>query len=223
MAISVSKRSSLGILGGTFDPVHNGHLQMAQDALSALPLDEVRLIPCYRPAHRDAPVLTAEQRLQLLSLAVGDYSGLAVDDRELRREQLSYTVDTLRSLREERGDHVSLVFILGEDAYAGLTSWHCWQELRELAHLLIMARPQMPAITNPLLQEWLMHRDNFAIVQEQPSGGIMRLSKHMLPISSTQVRQQLMAGAVAADIPLCVQQCITQNHWYQHQSEQKTQ
>lgn len=214
------KRPAIGVFGGTFDPVHNGHLQMAQDAYRELGLDEVRLVPCHRPAHRNTPTLGALQRLELLSLAVSDCSGLTVDDRELNREQLSYTTDTLASLRAELGEEVSLVFILGQDAYASLTSWHCWQELRKLAHLLVMGRPNNNASESkelpPLLKEWLDNRDTIDIVRAKPSGGLMYLSNNLLEISSTNIRQQLNEQNTSDDIPAKVLEKIKENRWYKN-------
>jgi nicotinate-nucleotide adenylyltransferase len=217
---SASQRPVIGIFGGTFDPIHNGHLQMAQDAYRELALDEVRLVPCHRPVHRDEPYLTSEQRLELLSIATAEYEGLLVDDRELKREQLSYTVDTLRSLRQELGEHASLVFILGDDAYVGLNSWHQWQELRQLAHLLVMGRPQTmaiePPLREPLLKEWLENSDSVDVVRKKPFGGLMQLSKNLLGVSSTQVRQQLMEQGVSDDVPPKVLDVIQENCWYQN-------
>jgi nicotinate-nucleotide adenylyltransferase len=193
----------IGVFGGTFDPVHNGHLQMAIETKKTLGLDEVRLVPCHRPPHRDCPLLSSQQRLQLLSLAVAEHEGLLVDDRELRRDQPSYTVDTLRSLRQELGDTVSVVLILGMDAFASLTSWSRWQEIRQLAHIAV------------LLQEWIAHADAQNIVDQQAAGGFMILTQSLLAISATQIRQQLMHNEPSVDIPKVVAQYIEEQGFYQ--------
>ncbi len=130
----------IGILGGTFDPIHHGHLRCAQELLQDLPLDEVRLVPCRIPPHRDTPQASAEQRLRMLKAALDGAPGLTVDDRELSREGPSYTVDTLHSLRAEFGA-TPLCLIVGMDAFNGLDRWHRWQELIGLAHIVVAHRP----------------------------------------------------------------------------------
>jgi nicotinate-nucleotide adenylyltransferase len=130
----------IGILGGTFDPIHYGHLRPAQEVLRALDLAEVRIIPAANPPHRHAPQATAAQRLRMAELAVAEFPGLRVDDREIRRGGPSYTVLTLESLREEFGAR-PLCLLLGLDAFEGLETWHQWQRLPELAHFVVMTRP----------------------------------------------------------------------------------
>lgn len=130
----------IGLLGGTFDPVHHGHLRIALEAKEALGLTEVRFIPCRQPPHRGDASATAQQRLDLLRLACGDMPGFAVDTRELERPGPSYMVDTLASLRAERGDE-PLCLILGWDAFLGLPGWHRWQNLLDYAHLAVVQRP----------------------------------------------------------------------------------
>ncbi len=127
--------------GGTFDPVHNGHLQAAEEVRERADCLEVRLIPCHIPPHRMTPAAPAAARLAMLELALAGSPRLRVDARELQREGPSYTVDTLVSLREELGEGVALGWVLGADAVAGLDSWRDWQRLPELAHLLLLDRP----------------------------------------------------------------------------------
>ena len=122
----------VGVLGGTFDPIHYGHLRPALELLETLELSEVRFIPCRIPAHRGAPSITAEQRLELVRLAIIGQPGFVADGRELRRAGPSYMVDTLVALRQELGD-TPLCLILGSDAFQALTTWHRWQALTDLA------------------------------------------------------------------------------------------
>jgi nicotinate-nucleotide adenylyltransferase len=129
----------IGILGGTFDPIHFGHLRPAQETARAVGLTELRVIPAGLPPHRRA-VASAEQRLAMARLACRDFPGFTVDDREVRRAVPSYTVDTLTALRGEIGDR-SLSLLMGSDAFNGLETWHAWQRLPELAHLIVMHRP----------------------------------------------------------------------------------
>ncbi len=135
---------TIGFFGGTFDPVHCGHLQMALAAKKHLKLDEVRLLPCHQPPHRAAPQLTSQQRLLLLNLAVQEVDGLSIDDRELRRDKLSWTVDTLKDCRKEFGDELSITLLMGVDAYNGLQQWYEWQQLLKLSHIVVMQRPGEP-------------------------------------------------------------------------------
>ncbi len=130
----------IGIFGGTFDPVHFGHLRPALEVQQALGLDEVRFIPAGQPPHRDMPHATAPQRLSMLQTAIEDQPGFAADEREIQREGPSYMVDTLALLREELGQ-IPLCLILGYDAFLGLPAWHQWHRLIELAHLVITHRP----------------------------------------------------------------------------------
>lgn len=129
----------LGVLGGMFDPVHLAHVAVARKACDTLQLDRVHIIPCHVPAHRQQAIASGEHRLAMVRLAVADDPKLIADDRELRRPQVSYTVDTLESLRRDF-PHATLVCIMGRDSFAGLTSWHRWESLLELAHLCIAAR-----------------------------------------------------------------------------------
>jgi len=135
----------IGIFGGTFDPIHYGHLRSALEVKDIFGLNEVRLIPCANPPHRGQPAVTAEMRLQMLELAIKNQPGLKIDTRELDRhktsEQMpSYMVDTLKSLRQEFPVEPLLLFI-GADAFKHLTQWHQWQQLFDYAHIVVMTRP----------------------------------------------------------------------------------
>ncbi|WP_027150354.1 nicotinate-nucleotide adenylyltransferase [Methylobacter tundripaludum] len=134
----------IGIFGGTFDPVHYGHLRSALEVKDIFGLTEVRLIPCANPPHREQPAVTPEMRLQMLELAIKTQPGLKIDTRELDRYDLrqtpSYMVDTLESLRQEFPSEPLLLFI-GSDAFKHLTGWHQWQRLFDYAHIVVMTRP----------------------------------------------------------------------------------
>jgi nicotinate-nucleotide adenylyltransferase len=134
----------IGILGGTFDPVHYGHLRSALEVKDIFGLTEVRLIPCANPPHRNQPAVNAEMRLQMLELAIKNQPGLKIDTRELDRydqyQAPSYMVDTLESLRQEFPVEPLLLFI-GSDAFKHLTGWHQWQQLFDYAHIVVMTRP----------------------------------------------------------------------------------
>jgi nicotinate-nucleotide adenylyltransferase len=187
---------------------------MAIEARECLGLDEVRLIPCHRPPHRDAPTVDSFQRLHLLSLAISGHEGLLVDDRELMRDTASYTVDTLISLRTELGADLSIVLMLGVDAFVHLTTWHQWQRLRELAHIAVIARPNSPAIIDEELKQWLSQADDHNIVHQQATGGVLMLTQSLLPISATTIRQQLKNGEEVTDLPSQVAKYISEQGFY---------
>jgi nicotinate-nucleotide adenylyltransferase len=172
----------IGLLGGTFNPVHIGHLRAALEVAEFMLLDELRLIPSARPPHRDTPQASAEQRLAMVELAVAGEARLTVDDRELRRDKPSYTVDTLESLRAELAAGDQLFLLLGWDAFCGLPSWHRWQELLEHCHLLVLQRPDA---------------DSDPLSLEGPGGQISFIWQTPLAISATQIRHLLATGRSA--------------------------
>lgn len=210
MSVARQARSVIGIFGGTFDPVHNAHLQMAQETMQTLRLDEVRMVPCHRPPHRGEPGLSSQQRLAILEMAVAPIDGLIADGRELQRDRPSYTVETLTSLREELGNDVSLVFLMGMDAYANLDTWYQWTHLRELAHIAIMERPDSPKPESSVLIESLQASDDLAIVHQQPAGGLVVLKQSLLPVSATAIRQQLIQGKRPDNVPAVIVDYLVQ-------------
>ncbi len=186
----------IGILGGTFDPVHHGHLRLALEAHEGLGLEVVRLIPLHQPPHRGAPIASSEQRLAMLHAAVSGEPALRVDDRELRRDAVSYTVDTLSSLRAELGEDVPLCLLMGMDAFRALDTWHRWRELIELAHLVVASRPDaaLPE-TGPvhdLLGRHITH--NLDDLHRKPAGYIFRQPIPPLDISASNIRALIAAG-----------------------------
>ncbi|HTO19085.1 MAG TPA: nicotinate-nucleotide adenylyltransferase [Pseudomonas sp.] len=185
----------VGILGGTFDPVHIGHLRGALEVAELFALDEVRLIPSARPPHRDAPQVSAEDRLAMVRRAVEGVPGLTVDDRELRRERPSYTIDTLESLRSELAADDQLFLVLGWDAFCGLPSWHRWEELLLHCHLLVLQRPDADVEAPDALRNLLAARsvsDPQALCG--PGGQIAFVWQTPLEISATQLRERLAQG-----------------------------
>ncbi|HKJ08017.1 MAG TPA: nicotinate-nucleotide adenylyltransferase [Gammaproteobacteria bacterium] len=185
----------IGILGGTFDPIHFGHLRPALELLQELGLDHVRLLPAHVPPHRDAPHATPAQRRRMVELAVRDQPGLCLDDRELRREGPSYMVDTLQALRGEMGAR-PLCLMLGMDAFLGLPGWHRWEELAELAHLIVMRRPGWDAPTEGPLAALVGSRqaEQPADLARSPAGRLLFCTVTQLEIAATYIRQQLAQG-----------------------------
>jgi nicotinate-nucleotide adenylyltransferase len=189
----------VGILGGTFNPVHNGHLRLAIELRERLGLEEVRLVPAARPPHRDAPDCPAEVRAELVSLAVAGEPGLCCDDRELYRAGPSYTIDTLGDIRQALGAATPLCLLVGADALAGLDSWHRWRELLDVAHLVAVARPGWELPTGGVVGEWIQrHRDDdLERLRREPAGMLLVEPLRPLAISSTEIRSLVAAGRSA--------------------------
>lgn len=185
----------IGIFGGTFDPIHFGHLRTAFELLQALRLTEMRFMPAGNPPHRDVTVASAEQRLAMVQAATQGQPGFVVDDREIRREGLSYSVDTMRTLRADFPDR-SLCLIVGMDAFLGLPKWHQWRELLELAHLVVAHRPGWRAPSMGPLGELLVDRGTGRIgdLHESRAGCIYIHAVTQLEISSTELRKMIAAG-----------------------------
>ncbi|WP_039914936.1 nicotinate-nucleotide adenylyltransferase [Cellvibrio mixtus] len=188
-------RKCIGFFGGTFDPIHLGHLRLALELKQQLALDEMRLLPCYIPPHRASPSVDAQQRLTMLQLALNDCAELRWDARELQREKPSYTYDTLSELRAEFGEDASLSWCMGMDSFVTLDSWHRWQELAGLAHLVVVARPgwEIPVV-GPVAQLIAQHRADVSEIHAKPAGKLVILEQRLLPISATEIRVQIQAG-----------------------------
>jgi nicotinate-nucleotide adenylyltransferase len=192
---------ALGLLGGTFDPVHYGHLHLADDVRAALALPEVRLIPAGDPPHRSAPHASAPDRIAMLDLACAEFPGLVVDAREIHRSGKSYTVLTLEELRAEDSRR-PLLWVIGADALLGLPEWHRWRELFDLAHLVVAERPGVsldPALPAALVPEWKARLvSDPAILRQQPSGAIYRQRVTPQPISASTIRAAIERGGDGA-------------------------
>lgn len=185
------------MFGGTFDPVHLGHLRSAVELREALGLDCVHMLPAARPPLREVPGVSAEHRLELLQLGIGDTPGLVADGRELKRSGPSYSADTLTELRAEYGDQARLVMALGHDAFLRLADWHAPERLFELAHVVVMERPDHGAALSVALGELIAGRDVQTADQlmASPAGGLLRLSlPTRMAVSATEVRQRLASG-----------------------------
>ena len=187
--------SPVGIFGGTFDPIHFGHLRTAFELLHALRLAEVRLVPAGNPPHRGVPLCAARHRLDMVRAAVADQPGLVVDDREVRREGPSYTVLTLRELREEAPGR-PICLLLGMDAFLGLPQWHEWRSVFDLAHVVVAHRPGWTAPDAGTLGELIAERRTLRVedLHESVAGRIHVRPVTQLEISSTDLRDLIVAG-----------------------------
>jgi nicotinate-nucleotide adenylyltransferase len=188
-------QKAIGILGGTFDPIHHGHLRMALELFEALDLLKVHLIPCYQPVHRKLPAASPEQRLAMVECAVSGEPALFADNREIKRQSPSYTIDTLLEIRAEM-PNTPLCLMVGIDAFLGFSSWHRFEEILENAHIIVAHRPnyQLPqtGIIADLLKERL--QQEVAYIHEKQAGGILFRPITSLEISASDIRKQIAMG-----------------------------
>jgi len=206
----------IGILGGTFDPIHFGHLRPALDVAEQLGLANIRLIPSARPPHRTQPEASPEQRLAMLHLAIKNTEHFVVDDRELHRQGESYTVDTLLSLRQEFPE-TPLFLLIGMDAFLDIQTWHQWQRLITLAHIVVMQRPgesmSMSLDLDSWYQQHLASQDDRSFL----AGKIWPLEVTQLAISATHIRLTIAQGLSPQFLlPDAVAQYIEQIGLYQN-------
>lgn len=186
-----------GVFGGTFDPVHFGHLRSALEMGESLGLDQVLMLPAALPPHRQLPAADAQARLEMVQLATAKAPLLRVDDRELKRSGPSYMVDTLQQLKDECGVGTHLVLLLGCDAFAGLSHWHRWEQILQLAHIGVATRPGWqqqgsgPAWMDAASAAWT--HDPGALRSRQ-SGMVIRSEVTALEISATQIRALCREG-----------------------------
>lgn len=226
------RRAPLGILGGTFDPVHFGHLRLAQEALEFLGLSGVCWIPAGRPCLRDEPAVTAAHRLAMARLAIDGNAHFTLDAAEVATDQPSYTVLTLERLREETayGSALPLVLLLGADAFSGLARWHHWERLFDLAHIAVAHRAGRgisPENLPPPLAAAYRRRfcEDCAVLANAPGGAIVQFPITPLDISATAIRALLAAGKSPRYLlPQRVIEYIEQHHFYSenpvdHESE----
>ncbi len=204
--------------GGTFDPVHNGHIAIALAARDALGTT-IWMLPAADPPHRAAPGANAEQRAAMLDLAIQGQAGLRVDRRELQRDMPSYTVDTLRELREKHGAEAPLAFVIGADSLHGLTRWKEPEALIAGAHWVVAERPGSaldehlpPEVARLVGTRWTL---NAAALRESPGGNVLRLRQPLHVESATQIRRRIAAGETWHHmLPLAVSRYIVEHGLY---------
>lgn len=217
----------VGVYGGSFDPIHNGHLQMAQEVLELLQLDELRFLPCHIPPHKKGLVATAEQRLEMLNCALETYPQFGVDTREMDDPSPSYSYLTLAKMRAELGAEVSLAFIMGMDSWNTLPHWYRWKDLLSVANLVVVRRPGYSDgadqnIDASLLGDTLAQLGPGVGDVDQPSlrqyasGKVIFLATSEVAIASTEVRQKVQAGAsLSGLLPASVEALIIDYGLYQ--------
>lgn len=196
--MSAKISAAIGILGGTFDPIHFGHLRLAQEVAEALALRQVRFIPGGTPPHRGRPHTPAAGRVAMVRLAIADNPLFVLDERETRREGLSYSFDTLTALRAELGATQPLVLIMGADAFAAFDTWHRWREIFDLAHIAVAHRTGTDlaaSLNTGLAQEFARRRSGDAsALPRSAAGSIAVVPMTALDISATAIRAARAAG-----------------------------
>ena len=212
----------IGILGGTFDPIHFGHLRLAEEMLELANLRQIRFIPTGTPPHRAAPKTPALHRSAMVQLAIASQPAFVLDGREVNRTTPCYTVDTLRELRAELGTAQPLCLLMGGDAFLQLHTWHEWEQLFELAHIVVGYRPgftleeRIHTATPALRQHYQQRLCSVEALSQQPCGSITELAIPKLEISATDIRRRVAEGrTIRYLLPSAVANYIHQHHLYQ--------
>ncbi len=202
------------IFGGTFDPVHFGHLRSARALLKLFHDARLVMIPCQIPSHRDQPVAEGKHRLNMLNMAVEDEKSITVDDCELERTGTSYTYDTLQNFRKRYPDS-DIYFVMGTDAWLTLTTWYFWKELINYSHLLVLARPGNYDSESPILEAWAEPRILEFDQVSAKAGNVVKLTLTQMEISATLIRKALSKGeSIAEWVPDDVIEYIQKNRLY---------
>ncbi|WP_340615507.1 nicotinate-nucleotide adenylyltransferase [Xenorhabdus entomophaga] len=191
------------LFGGTFDPIHYGHLRPVEALARLVGLNQVILLPNHVPPHRPQPEASAQQRLEMVRLAVQDNPLFTVDTRELERQTPSYTVETLKSFRQEAGEERPLAFIIGQDSLQTIHTWYKWEELLDICHLLVCSRPgYQKQLSSPEMQQWLENHqvDTPFPLSQKPHGYIYLAATPLLNISATDIRQRHQQGLSCDDL-----------------------
>jgi nicotinate-nucleotide adenylyltransferase len=208
----------IGLFGGTFDPIHYGHLRTAFELLQKLALHEVIFVPAGQPPHREAPLASAQLRLSMVRAAVQDQPGFAVDDREIRRQGRSYSVDTVSEMRAEHPQR-PLCLLLGMDAFLGMPGWHRWREIFDLCHVVVARRPGWDQPLTGALGEALAQRGTADVenLHRSIGGHILVQAVTQLEIASTDLRALLLSGRdLRYLVPEAVRAIIQRTGCYAH-------
>jgi nicotinate-nucleotide adenylyltransferase len=187
---------AIGVFGGTFDPIHFGHLRLAEELADAIDVASVRFIPTGQPPHRSTPHTPAAHRLAMVETAIAGNPRFTIDTREIDSLRVNYTIDTLRSLRTDLGPHTPIWLFMGADAFLRLSSWHAWRALFDLAHVAVAHRPGFALDTSDALDDALLHELNARLTQQVcagAAGSILLRPVTQLDISATAIRRALQA------------------------------
>lgn len=211
-----NKAQLIGIFGGSFDPVHNGHLRLIIELLEQLPFSEIRILPCHTPALKTANYAPAEHRLNMLGLATLALNKIILDDRELKRSGVSYTYDSLISIRQEITDK-PLALIIGCDAFLEFNKWYRWQDILKLTHLIVVTRPNFTLPSNGIIYD-LLEKHLTQDIQDfniTAAGKIMICPIPLLAISATDIRRKIAENlSIRYLVPDNVLEYITNEQLY---------
>lgn len=208
----------VAIYGGTFDPVHIGHLRSAIEIKALLNVQDLRMVPSFKPPHRDQPGASPDARLAMLALATEKLAGISIDSREIRRTGVSYSIDTLREVRSEVGLDVPLYFVLGADAFDLIDTWHEWTRLTDYAHLVVLQRPFDAAKWPDPVLEWLQGKETTDIsgLLAKAHGHVFKVKLAQWEVSATDIRQRVSRGlSIDFLVPDAVQAYIEEHNLYQ--------
>ena len=209
---------SVALLGGTFNPIHFGHLNLANCLVDYLQVESVRMIPCAIPPHRERPSVSAEQRLAMLQLAIDDHPLLTSDDLELRKSTPSYSIETVQQIRQQVGEETPLFFCIGMDSLLTIDSWHHWQQLLDYCHLAICPRPGYKLPIKGHLAEWIEQNlcDDIERVKTLAQGCLHLCKIPLKDISSTAIRDSIKcAQSIDHLTPKSVVNFITKHSLYE--------
>lgn len=213
--------TNIGILGGTFNPIHFGHLRMAEELAEYLRLDQIRFIPSANPPHKSDPKVSADDRANMVQLAIEDNPRFSVDRLELARTGASYTIDTLLSLRDDLEELTALNLIMGTDAFMHFDTWHRWEDIIQHCHIVLVQRPQqgltdLPKLSQPLEAFLSAHyTEDPTDLHQAPSGHIHMQTITPLTISSTDIRARYnQQQSIRYLCPKKVVDYIAENHFY---------
>lgn len=203
----------IGVFGGTFNPIHNGHIKLAEQAFESLALDKVHFLPCANPVHRGAPQVSSDDRLNMIKLAIATDDRFVANTLELDRGGASFMVDTLREVREQNRDE-SISLILGADAFNDILSWKQSTELLGLAHLVVCQRPDIEMDRDIFCDRWVQ---SVASLKQDKYGYVLPLTINQNPCSSTGIREQLLKQeSTSSCLPAAVLEYIVNNHLYEN-------
>ncbi|MBE0362511.1 nicotinate-nucleotide adenylyltransferase [Pseudoalteromonas ulvae UL12] len=206
----------IGIFGGTFDPIHQGHLNIATHCIEQLPLSTLAFMPCAQPAHKTHSGVSAEQRLAMVKLAIAQQPKFTIDDRELKRKGPSYSLLSLQELRQEHPND-AIAFLIGMDSLNNLHKWYQWQEVVDLCHLIVCQRPGEALNPSPVIRDYIARNsapDVHALKTKQ-AGLCYFLATSLTAISSSELREQLKTSpSLPEHLPTSVANYIKNQHIY---------
>lgn len=214
--IMTTNKHPIGLFGGTFDPIHKGHIAIANELIHALELHAMHFIPNKEPMHRHKPKASAEHRLAMVRIATARNPKFIVNDVEMRRPGPTYTIDTLTQIRNQIPNQ-PLCLILGKDVFSSMNTWHEWENIPALVHLVIINRPGVPLSYDPWMKTLLKEHEtnNIRKLCLKPGGYILQHEIEPMMISATEIRKKLKAGKdVSNEVPTEVLRYIQQHRLY---------